>query len=459
MSRWQKVKNSYHWCRALLANVYYGFPSKQLYVIGVTGTNGKTTTVNLIASILERAGFLVGVSSTVNVCIGKKRKTNASKFTTPDAFSYQRFLADCVKAGCRFAVVEVSSHALDQYRDWGTDYDCAVITNVTREHLDYHVTMEDYRRAKQRLFRRVAFNSGSKQGCPSGVIVVNCDMERPGDFILGGRDRIYIYRKEKIAGDPYNKLSVGKKGSTQKADNMLKTLTLEPSHMLEARKLASDSRGSSFRVDGTSYHLKIPGVFNVENALAALAVGRICGIPEKTAKQALESFAGVSGRMEYVANKKGISIIIDYAVTPDSMEQVGSLVSGNFLQRKKGGSLIWVFGSCGNRDRGKRPIMGEIGARHADVVIITNEDPYYEDPTRIIDEVFSGVLRSGTKKENQNAFRIFDRREAIEKALTMAKEGDTVLITGKGAEENMKIGDALVPWNDRSVVEEVLISL
>lgn len=459
MNRWQKVKNSYHWCRAVLANIYYGFPSKSLYVIGVTGTNGKTTTVNLIAAMLERAGFLVGVSSTVCVCIGKKRETNASKFTTPDAFSYQRFLANCVKAGCRFAVVEVSSHALDQYRDWGTDYDCAVITNVTREHLDYHVTMEDYRKAKQRLFRRVAFKSGIKQGCPSGTAVVNYDMERPGDFMLGGRDKIFIYRKEKTVGYQVDKYSVGGKNQTQKVDNMLKALTLEPGHTLEARGLKSDSKGSSFDVDGVSYRLKIPGTFNVENALAALAVSRICAIPEKTAKQALESFSGVSGRMEYVPNKKGISIIIDYAVTPDSMEQVGSLVSGKSSRKGARGALIWVFGSCGNRDRGKRPIMGEIGARYADVVIITNEDPYYEDPTKIIDEVFAGVLRSGVKKENQDAFRIFDRREAIEKALLMAREGDTVLITGKGAEENMKIGDVLVPWNDRSVVEEILISL
>ncbi len=207
---------------------------------------------------------------------------------------------------------------------------------------------------------------------------------------------------------------------------------------------------------GEEYELKLPGLFNIENALAAICVGKILRIDDKIIKKALASIKRVSGRMDKVFNDKGIEIIIDYALTPDSMEKVGQLLRGDIIKSEGSHSrLYWVFGSCGQRDRGKRPIMGEIVAKYADAVIITNEDPYHEDPQQIIDEVFEGVI-SGGKIEGQNAFRIMDRREAIKKALDSAQEGDTVLITGKGAEENMKIGNKLIEWNDKKVVEELL---
>lgn len=208
--------------------------------------------------------------------------------------------------------------------------------------------------------------------------------------------------------------------------------------------------GSSYQIQNTKYQLQLPGLFNVENALAATAVGISEGIGLGIIKTALEKIKKVPGRMDEVENKLGVKIIIDYALTPDSMEKLGMLISE---QKKPAQSLVWVFGSCGERDRGKRPMMGEIVSRYADYVIVTNEDPYGEDPMQIVDEVASGVQN---KKEGENFWRILDRREAITKALKLVKSGDIILVTGKGAEEIMLIGDKRLPWNDRKVIEEEL---
>ena len=403
------MKNWYHLSQAVLAVTWFGRPGKKLKVIGVTGTNGKTTTTRLIAEVLEAAGHTVARASTVDFKIGDRVWVNKTKYTTLSAWTVQKFLRRAVKAGCEYAILETSSHALDQYRVWGVPYTLAVITNVTREHLDYHRTMEGYRAAKRRLFDQAVAG------------IVNTDMEDPKEFHCTRSKRCLTY------------------GLRDPQANVL------------AEAVETTLEGSTFTVDGERFVLHLPGTFNMENALAAIAVGVHEGIPLPVIAKGIANVTCVPGRMERIPNHRGLTILVDYAVTPDSLEKLYQLVR----QMRVGPSnrIIAVFGSCGERDRGKRPLMGEIVSSVADIVILTNEDPYREDPMRIIHEIAHGVRG---KRGGVDYFKILDRRKAIKKALDLAQPGDVVVVTGKGAEEVMAVGAKRIPWNDRRVIEELL---
>lgn len=405
----QELKNTYHLTQAVIACVVFGFPARSLKVIGVTGTNGKTTTSQFIARILETAGKKVALASTISFQIGEKKWVNASKFTTLSPWKLQQFLRQAVQEGIEYAVIETSSHALDQNRVWGIPYEIAVMTNVTREHLDYHKTMEGYRRAKQKLFHL------AKQ------LVINADMQEPSFFAVPNKNVLYYGIKDHRA-------------------------------TLWANDISLDFKGTDFRVDDIHFHLSVPGMFNIENALAAISVAKLLNIDMIKTKEALASVTGVPGRMELVPNSKGVDVLIDYAVTPDALEKLYASV---LPLKIPGTKIIHVFGACGERDRGKRPIMGEIVSSHADIVILTNEDPYHEDPECILDEIEQGV----SKKKGKDYFRIFDRREAIRYALSLAEIGDIVLVTGKGAEVTMAVGDERLPWSERQVIEEEMEKL
>ncbi len=416
----QSIKNIYHLIQAILANFYFGFPSRKLRVIGITGTNGKTTTVQMITKILEEAGHKVAMASTINFKIGDKEWVNKTKFTTLSAWAVQKFIKDAIAEECEYLVLETSSHSLDQYRVWGVDFNIAVITNVTREHLDYHKDIERYRKAKLRLFKNV------------DNVVVNLDMSNPEEFL--------------------NVSAPSKCGYTTRIENANKSEGIKSNTVL-AEEIGLEMLGSKYKIKDTEYKLNLPGIFNIENALAATCVGINEKIDERIISRALEKIDGVAGRMEHIKNDRGLNIIIDYAVTPDSLEKLYRLIKDI---NRNNGDVISVFGSCGERDRGKRPIMGEIVSKFADYVIVTNEDPYNEDPQRIIDEVAAGVKG---KREGENFWKIFDRREAIRKALGLSKLGDFIVITGKGAEETMAIGKERIPWNDKKVVLEELEEL
>ena len=403
----QAMKNWLHLSEAVLASWYFGRPARKLVAIGVTGTNGKTTTAKLIARILEEDGKRVALASTINFRIAGKETVNTSKFTTLGGWELQRFLKEAVDAKCTHVVLETSSHALDQRRVSGILYEIAVITNVTREHLDYHKTMGEYRRAKRRLFDM------AKRA------VVNLDMWEP-DFFLEGMSEKRTYSRTDASADFF------------------------------AGDVETTLHGSKFSVAGVPFSLRLPGVFNVENALAAIATASSIGVPLEVAARGIANVSIVPGRVDPVKNHLGANIFIDYAVTPDSLEKLYELVS---TMKKEGTKIVAVFGACGERDRGKRPIMGEIVSSHADVIILTNEDPYHEDPERILDEIEVGIKG---KEKGVSYFRVFDRREAIRKALTLLAQDDILLVTGKGAEETMAIGSDRIPWNDRTVIEEEL---
>ncbi len=405
----QSIKNIYHTVLAALAALVFGFPARKLRVVGVTGTDGKTTTVACIAAILREAGKKTAVASTIDFRIGERTWVNASKFTTLSGWKVQKFLREAVRAECEVAVLEVSSHALDQGRVFGIPFDVAVITNVTREHLDYHGTMKEYRRAKRRLFDRAK------------VGVVNLDMENPGEFLE-------TLPPKKIT---YSRLD-------RQADVL-------------AENIETTLGGSSFHVGETEFCVALPGLFNIENALAALAAVVPFGISFDTAARALAKITGVPGRMERVSNDLGIIILIDYALTPNALQNLYELVSK--MKPNERAKILAVFGACGDRDRGKRPLMGEIVSSYADIIVLTNEDPYTEDPKRIVREIKKGIVN---KTPRENLFIIMDRRKAIAKAIRLATPGDIVVITGKGAEEVMAIGNERIPWNDRRVILEEL---
>ncbi|MFW5884684.1 MAG: UDP-N-acetylmuramoyl-L-alanyl-D-glutamate--2,6-diaminopimelate ligase [Patescibacteria group bacterium] len=421
----QKIKNIYHLIKAFFANVYFGFPSRDIFVIGVTGTNGKTTTVQMITRILEESGRKVAMSSTINFKVGNKEWANDTKFTTRSAWSVQSFIKKAVKEKCQYLVLEVSSHSLDQNRIWGTFVDEAVITNITREHLDYHHTMENYAKAKAKLFKMTSNNR--KRKINQGVL--NNDLSYFQSFIFKNM-QYYLYGIKENKNDKLDFYE----------------------EFLFPEKINLKMNSSEFILGGVTFNLNLPGEVNVENALASIAVAKSRGVKLETSAQALNKINLVSGRMESVANKRGLNVIIDYALTPDSMEKLGSTLRDSTKDLQK---IIWVFGSCGDRDRGKRPIMGEIASKFADMIILTNEDPYNEDPKRIIREIKKGIKN---KKENENFWVIMDRKEAIRKAVSLARKGDTVLITGKGAEQNMMIKGKKLSWNDKRAVKEVLNS-
>jgi UDP-N-acetylmuramoyl-L-alanyl-D-glutamate--2,6-diaminopimelate ligase len=407
-----------HKVRAMIAALYYGYPAKNLKVIGITGTNGKTTLSHFVVSILEEAGFKVAMATTIDFKIGDKVMMNETKMTTLSPFFIQKFLRDAVSAGCQYAIVETTSHALKQHRVWGIKYYGAVLTNITHDHLDYHKNFKDYQDSKLLLFSNNPKFS-----------VLNSDDESYGEF------------SKKIA---QKNLSYG---IENKADVAARKIMLEPNKTLITVVTP---------VGQISMYINIPGKFNVYNALAAISVGIAEDLDLEVMKNAIEKVTLIPGRMEKVEAGQDFTIIVDFAHTPDGLQKVFEATRA--MTKAK---IIHVGGATGNRDKTKRPIMGSISGRWADVTIVTDEDPYDEDPKSIIDQVADGVIRGATKENpkvlGENFFKILNRKSAIMQALNMAKKGDVVLITGKGAETKMAVGNnQFIPWSDKEIVEEGL---
>lgn len=409
----------YHKILAVIAAVYYRFPSKHLNVIGITGTKGKTTTVNLVAGILSEAGYKVGMASTINFKIGDLMWTNASKMTTLGPFFLQKMLRRMVEEQCTHVVLEVSSHALLQNRVWGVNFDTAVITNISDDHLEYHGGFENYLRAKGLLFSRL--NRSKRKAKIQKIAVLNKDDANFNYFDQFIADRKYTY---------------GMGGGTCYAGE----LTMLPS-------------GTKFTLhvpnNTVPVTLGIPGEFNVYNALAAATVGLANNVNVTVLKEALEKASAIPGRFESVECGQKFNTIVDYAHTEESLGNVLSL----YRDLKKG-RLITVFGATGGgRDKAKRPKMGAVADKYSDYIIVTDDDPYEEDEWEIIEQVSKGISRQIGK----NFWQIPDRKEAIRLALMKAKENDTVIVAGKGCEEVIMLRGKRVPWNDKKVIEEILL--
>jgi UDP-N-acetylmuramoyl-L-alanyl-D-glutamate--2,6-diaminopimelate ligase len=401
-----------------------GFPARQLKVIGVTGTDGKTTTVRLIAEILSAAGHKVGRIDTVSASIGGEEIDTGFHTTTPDAPEVQRYLAQMVAAGMEYAVIESTSHGLAQHRVAACEYDVAAVTNITHEHLDYHGTYEAYREAKAMLFRALS-TAAHKPGLQKAS-VLNAD------------DTSYAYLR---AIPAEVQLSYG----------------LRTPADITARGISASPEGLRFVALGPGLQVPLDsplvGRFNIYNILAAVAAAHALGIAPEAIRAGVAQMRGVLGRMERIHQGQPFTVIVDFAHTPNALENalrtVGELT---------GGQVTVVFGCAGLRDRAKRPWMGEIAGRLADKVIITAEDPRTEPVEGIMEEIAVGCRHAGCV-EGGTFFKIGDRAEAIARALKTAQPGDLVIVTGKGHERSMCFGTTEYPWSDHEAISAALCQM
>lgn len=400
----------WHKSRAIVAGTMYNNPSRNMKVIAITGTNGKTTTSAFVGSILKEAGYKYGVSSTAFFDINGKVTANDTNMTVTNPFQVQKVLHKMRKAGVEWVVLEVTSHAIDQNRIYGIPILAAVMTNLTQDHLDYHGTMENYAAAKLKLFK----------GSPK-VIVLNKD------------DEWFEFFNKAEASE--HKLTFG---SDQDAD-------------VRINKAVLGGGGSSFELiidKSQTFKMvsKLIGKFNVYNATAAVAVTYGLHIDKKAIVEGVKNLESVPGRMEIIDEGQPYTVVVDYAHTPDALQNILDTVKS--LTQKR---VILVFGATGDRDKAKRPIMGEIAAKMADRIVLTDEEPYSEDPAQIRKEVLKGIEKAkGAAKTREVA----DRRDAIANAFSIAKAGDTVLITGMGHQTYMKLAGGKIHWDDREVSRE-----
>jgi len=393
---WQRIKNLYHLGIAIIANAWFKFPSKKLTVIGVTGTDGKTTSTSLIYYILYSAGFNVSMISSVGAIIGGKNYDVGFHVTTPSSFAIQRFIKKAVDSGSKFLVLETTSHALDQYRVFGIKFDVGVLTNVTHEHLDYHKTYENYAKAKAKLLKM------------SRIAVVNKDDK---SFPL-------LNSKFKIQ------------------NSKIRTYGM--------------SSGSDINPKTFPFKSNLIGEFNKYNILAAVAACKTLGIEDNQIRRGIESFEPPKGR-EDIVYEKDFTVMIDFAHTPNAIDQILKSVR-TFAK----GKIIHVFGSAGARDTTKRPLMGEMSSKYADIIILTAEDPRKESVEKINHDIESGIKNNKLRIKNRTLIKIEDRRKAIESAIKIARKGDLVLITGKSHEKSMNYGQGEEPWDEYGVVRDAL---
>ncbi len=419
---------------AKISSTFYGDPSSRVKLIGITGTNGKTTTTYLLESIFKKAGYTVGVIGTINYRFGKK--TTPAPNTTPESLDLQRILWEMLREGTSHVIMEVSSHGLDLDRVFGCQFEGVVFTNFTSEHLDYHKTLEQYFESKKKLFSDYLMKSQK----PRRFAVTNHDDPR-GEEIIKGID---------LPAIQYG---------------------LNPSCDITADQVVSSFEGLSCRIrtpkGDISVHSKLIGNFNLYNILAAVAVGIGMDIPLETLKEGVERLEGVSGRFEKVENQRGIHIIVDYAHTHDALERA-LLGLKHILESgpQNHGKMITVFGCGGDRDRTKRPLMGEVAGKYSDLAILTSDNPRTEDPLAILDEVEKGLKSLPLKEWHPNEIKLWrsrkgylkvpDRREAIRMAVQLAQPPDTVLIAGKGHEDYQIIGKKKFPFDDRIEAKKAL---
>lgn len=397
----------YHLPIAFLASRIYGNPSTDLEVIGVTGTDGKTTTSTLIYHILKSAKKKVAMVTTVEAKIGKKSIKTGFHVTSPDPFMLQRFLRTMRSQKIRYVVLEVTSHGLDQFRFFPIKPSIAVLTNITHEHLDYHKTFLKYMDAKLRLFRHAEH------------AVVNKDQA------------IFNSINTRLSRVNFSTYSV------------IKESQLRPTHVQLLPGCIQ------FRLDNLEFKVPLTGYYNLENTLAAISTALLLDIAPIDIKRALASFPGVKGRFETIENDRGLHTIVDFAHTPNALRQV---LANAREQMDKKSKLIVVFGSAGLRDASKRPLMGASGSL-ADYLVVTSEDPRTENPGDIAQAIVSGVVKPKLGKTKV----ILDRKEAIDYAInTVAKEGDWVIVAGKGHEESMCYGTVEMPWSDQDAVKKAL---
>lgn len=415
----------YHFLLALSGNIFYFFPGRRLVCIGVTGTNGKSTTVELVNSILKAGGLKTGMISTIAIEVNNIREENKTSRTTLGRWQMLKLLRKMIRAGCNYAVLEVASEGIVQSRVWGIPFDVTVFTNLSPEHLNTHKTMKNYRNAKGRLFasmstskRKTLLIEGGKRSIDK-VSIVNAEDKEAVYFGSFPADKHYSFGF--------------KKGN-------VRAVKIEQD---EKVRVTIDCNGKEFFVNTF-----LPGEFNVKNILAAWAVGDALGIDSSKIKKGIEAVKNIKGRMEKVIEKDGVKYYIDYAMTPDSYEMLLKE-----MRKLATGRVFLVFGAAGERDRAKRPQIAKIAANFADFTIVTNDEPYNEDPKKIIEEIEAGFK----KAEKDNYIVIPNRKKAFKEAFERARSGDVVVVPGIGHQPYRNIGKGKkIPWNEAEIIREIV---
>lgn len=415
----RQIYSFYHFFLALAAALWYGFPSRNLIVIGVTGTKGKTSTVELLHEVLAESGEKVASSSSLRFWIGDAVTSNDLKMTMPGRFFLQRFLYRAKRAGCRYAVLEVTSQGIMQHRQRFIRFDTAVLTNIAPEHIEAHGGFENYVAAKRKLFRAVS---------PDGTIVLNRDDAQSQSFADASPAHTRIWYD-------HNGIDL-------------------PDHHVALYEARDDAGGISFTAragaepdGGVPFHSSLQGGFNLSNILAGIATGMRYGIAMERMAVAVRRVSDIAGRMEYVQREPFV-VIADYAHTPDSLQSVYETLARDHRR------LICVFGATGGgRDTWKRPEFAKIAESFCDTALLTNEDPYDEDPEKILDDIERGF----SERFGSRVIRMLDRQRAIQEAIRRASPGDAVIITGKGGEPwMMGPHGTKVPWDDRAIARKAL---
>ena len=390
----------------IAASNFFDNPSSKLKLVGVTGTNGKTSIATLLYRLILQAGHKAGLLSTIQNRIGEKEI--AATHTTPDAIAIQSMLSEMVNAGCTYAFMEASSHAIDQKRVAGLDFDIAIFTNITHDHLDYHKNFDAYLKAKKQLFDGLG---------PSAYALVNID-DRNGKVMV------------------------------QNTRAQVKTFGVRSVADFKARIIESHFDGMLVNIDNTELWIKLIGEFNASNTLAIYAAATLLGFEKEKVLRIISKLDTVDGRFEYIKSDTGVTAIIDYAHTPDALKNVLGTIN---QIRSKTSELITVVGAGGDRDRTKRPVMGKISADMSNRVILTSDNPRSEDPEAIINEMMQGVDAA----DRHRVLSIANRKEAIKTACSMARPGDVVLVAGKGHETYQEIKGVKNYFNDKQVVSEI----
>ncbi len=405
----EKIKPCYHWSLAFLAAIIYRFPSRKIKVIGVTGTKGKSSTTEIINAILEEAGYTTALSNTIRFKVAETSMANLYKMSMPGRFFGQRFIRKAVSARCDFVILEMTSQGSLQYRHKFIQLDTFVFTNLSPEHIESHGSYENYIQAKINIACEII-----KSKKPDRTIIVNGDDKASLRFLSCEADK---------------KISYG--------------LTDAEPYQLGNTNGKSREDGIDFTLSGKKVHSPLSGLFNLYNILAAIATAKNCGISNEIILRAIEKFDGIKGRVEKIEEGQDFSVVVDYAHTPDSLEKFYRIF-------KKSRNICVLGGTGGGRDAWKRKEMGGIADRYCDEIILTDEDPYDEDPKQIVADVAEGI-------NDHVPVTIMDRREAIREAISRARTNDAVLITGKGTDPYiMGPNGTKTPWSDTDVAREEL---
>lgn len=450
---------AYHYVLSFFAALRFSFPSKRLIVIGVTGTAGKTSSAYLIYKMLGGAGFKTGLTSTAVFSDGEKEWLNDKKMTMPGRFFIQKMLKKMINNDCSYAVIETTSEGIKQFRHRFINYDVVLFTGLYPEHIESHGSFEKYKEAKGRLFAHLKkcpnkyINDKNIVVSPKSqlekldlkrvlkTIIVNAD-DKQAEYFLN------FWSEAKVVCSLDEQLNINDLTDKIKAEFLSKDFSV-----VIAKDVVTTAQGSSLIINNKKINLKLLGDFNAKNALNAYAVGFNQGIEDIKIIEGLESVRSLAGKLESIDVGQDFKVIVDYSFEPRAVENLYKVAK--LIPHKR---IIHLLGSTGGgRDRSRRAVLGSLAAENADIVVITNEDPYDEDPNVIINDVSAGAEAKG-KELNKDLFKVLERRDGIKKALELAKENDLILFTGKGAEQAICLENGRKePWNEVEIVKELIV--